>query len=107
MTSLGRWLALLLVAVAPAAAQVIHGSLAGNVRDASDASVPGAVVRITQTPHSLARPMRTNYPMMVVPNISRPNCFPPAGCATASCCCAHSTRATGMRRRNHNEERAD
>lgn len=41
-----RWMALPLESVASAAAQVIYGSLVGNVRDASDASIPGAVVRI-------------------------------------------------------------
>lgn len=34
---------------------------------------------ITVDPYSLARPMRTNYPMMVVLNINGPNTFQPAG----------------------------
>ena len=34
---------------------------------------------ITIDPYSLARPMRTNYPMLVVLNVNGPNAFQPAG----------------------------
>ncbi|MGH8248412.1 MAG: carboxypeptidase-like regulatory domain-containing protein, partial [Gammaproteobacteria bacterium] len=43
-----------------ASAQVIYGSLVGNVRDSSDASVPGAAVRVTQTGTKLVREATTN-----------------------------------------------
>ena len=44
----------------PAAAQVVYGSLVGNVRDSSDASVPGAMVRITETGTRFVRETTTN-----------------------------------------------
>ncbi len=56
--SLLGWAFLLLAA--PAAAQVIYGSLVGNVRDATDASVPGALVRVTETGTGFVRQAPTN-----------------------------------------------
>src|SRR5690348_7498091 len=44
----------------PAAAQVLFGSMVGNVTDASGAAVPGALVKITE--------MRTNESRTVVTN---------------------------------------
>ncbi len=53
-------LLLFLVLPAAAAAQVIYGSLVGNVRDASEASVPGAVIRVTDIRTGFARQSSTN-----------------------------------------------
>jgi len=41
-------------------AQVLYGSLVGNVRDPSDAPVPGAVVIITNTQTNQSRQTVTN-----------------------------------------------
>src|SRR5262245_17098496 len=43
-----------------ASAQVLFGSLVGNVTDASGAAVPGATVRITQTDANESRQVQTN-----------------------------------------------
>jgi len=55
-----RVLTIISLVAAPAFSQVIYGSLVGNVRDASDASVPGATVRITEPNTGLARETTTN-----------------------------------------------
>src|SRR5690349_7553014 len=51
----------LLVSVAcPANAQVLYGSIVGNVTDATNASVPNAVVRLTQVETNSSREVITN-----------------------------------------------
>src|SRR5579863_3425387 len=55
--------ALLLVlafASRPMHAQILYGSLIGNVNDTSSAAVPGASVRITQVESNESRTVRTN-----------------------------------------------
>jgi carboxypeptidase family protein/TonB-dependent receptor-like protein len=56
MKQLLHALALSLLALnVPASAQVSSGAITGSVRDASDAAVPGAKVKITQTATSVSR----------------------------------------------------
>src|SRR5205807_6796185 len=54
-----------------ASAQVLYGSLVGNVRDASDAAVAGAIVSITNTETNYTRQTTTNesggYDLAAVP----------------------------------------
>ena len=63
----------LLALASPSAAQVIYGSLVGNVRDASDASVPGATVRITETGTGLGR--ETEYRSQETGDRINPSCL--------------------------------
>ena len=55
----------------PATAQVLFGSVVGNVTDASGAGVPGAVVKITETQTNESRSAVTNeagiYTISTVP----------------------------------------
>src|SRR5580704_9517421 len=55
----------------PATAQVLFGSLVGNVTDASGAGVPGAVVKITEAQTNETRTAQTNesgtYTITTVP----------------------------------------
>ena len=46
--------------VAPASAQVLNGSIVGQVADASNAAVPGATVRLTQRETNQTRTATTN-----------------------------------------------
>ena len=73
---LGFWLTFvaLILSLAlshPAAAQVLFGSVVGNVTDASGAGVPGAVVKITEVRTNEARTAQTNeagaYTIATVP----------------------------------------
>src|SRR5215469_4944527 len=41
-------------------AQVLYGSIVGNVTDSTNASVPGAVVKLTQVQTNLSREIVTN-----------------------------------------------
>ena len=52
--------ALLCLAAGPAAAQLLYGSLVGNVKDASDAAIPDAVVKATQQGTGFSREARSN-----------------------------------------------
>src|ERR1041385_3524993 len=52
--------ALLTVAAVTAPAQVLYGSLVGNVKDASGASVPGAVITVTSKETGNSRTTTTN-----------------------------------------------
>lgn len=49
-----------LFAPSPAAAQVLYGSIVGTVRDASNAPVPGAAIRITDTATNQSRETTSN-----------------------------------------------
>ena len=64
-------LILLAAGVRSAQAQVLYGSIVGNVRDASDAAVAGAVVSITNTETNYTRQTNTNesggYDLAAVP----------------------------------------
>src|SRR5207244_1851992 len=65
-------LVLCLVSTIPSAhAQVLYGSIVGNVRDASDAAVAGAVVTITNAETNFTRRTPTNesggYDIVAVP----------------------------------------
>ena len=58
-----RWLIALFlsfVACVPATAQILYGGLVGNVTDASDAAVPGALVIIHHTDTGVSREAKTN-----------------------------------------------
>src|SRR5690242_13434385 len=49
-----------LVSPQAVSAQVLYGSLVGNVRDASDAAVPGTAVIITNSETNFSRQVLTN-----------------------------------------------
>ena len=53
-------LATLAVAVKAAHAQVLYGSITGNVRDSSGSSVPGATITITSKETNLTRTVVSN-----------------------------------------------
>jgi hypothetical protein len=61
----------LALASQPVTAQVIFGSVVGNVTDASGAAVPGATVKITETLTNVSRTVQTNeagaYTVSTVP----------------------------------------
>ncbi|HEY2019423.1 MAG TPA: carboxypeptidase-like regulatory domain-containing protein, partial [Bryobacteraceae bacterium] len=68
------WALLLLATFTPvrhAMAQVLYGSIVGNVTDASGASVPGATVKVTHTQTNESRQTETNeaggYTLSTVP----------------------------------------
>ena len=53
-------LSLSVLACVPASAQILYGGLVGNVTDATDAAVPGAVVTIHHTDTGVSREAKTN-----------------------------------------------
>lgn len=61
----------LIVLSTPAAAQVLYGSIVGNVADPSGGSIPGATVKVTQTDTNETREVLTNesgnYTLSTVP----------------------------------------
>ena len=73
-------IALLLAVVMPerAAAQVLYGSIVGNVKDASEAAVSGATITITNTSTNQSRQTTSNdvggYRLPTVEEIGRASC---------------------------------
>src|SRR5215470_15240027 len=65
----------LIAAAASASAQVLYGSIVGNVRDTSDAAVPGATVTITSTETNYTRRALTTesgaYDLVTINTVTR------------------------------------
>ena len=49
-----------IITARPAAAQVLYGGMVGTVRDSSNAPIPGAAVRVTNTATNVSRDSTTN-----------------------------------------------